>query len=116
MITTQYMTINDEVDLWESWIDRQIIGSQKVNMLYVMGEILADVGNGTPVLVRKQNQSDPKQLHLEVKPPQYLNKLLTEEIFYSEVIDHIDAYDTIVIHNGNQVIAYIDEIEILEEL
>jgi hypothetical protein len=114
MITTQYMTINDEVDLWESWIDRQIIGFQEVNMLYVMGEILADVSNESPVLVKKELQSTPGELHLEVKPPQYVNKLVNEEVFYSEVIDDLDIYHTIVIHNGNQVIAYIDEIEILE--
>ncbi|MBA2328780.1 MAG: hypothetical protein ACR2KB_14930 [Chitinophagaceae bacterium] len=116
MITTQYMTINDEVDLWESWIDKQVIGSQEVNMLYVMGEILADASNGKPLLVKKKIQSTPKELHLEVMPPQFVNKLISEEVFYSEVIDDLDTYNTVVIHNGNQEITYIDEIEILEEL
>lgn len=110
------MTINDEVDLWESWVDRQIIGLQEVNILYVMGEILADATSGQPVLVKKEHQPTTKELHLEVKPPQYLNKIVTEEIFYSEIISDLDTYDTVVIYNGNQVIAYIDEIEILEEL
>jgi hypothetical protein len=110
------MTINDEVDLWESWIDKQIIGSQEVNMLYVMGEILADASSVHPVLVKKLIQSTPKELHLEVRPPQFVNKLVSEEVFYTEIIDDLDTYNTVVIHNGNQVIAYIDEIEILEEL
>lgn len=109
------MTINDEVDLWESWIERQVNGSQEVNMLYVVGEILADASNGQPVLVKKAMQSTPKELHLEVRPPQFVNQLVSEEVYYSEVIDDLETYNTVVIHNGNQVIAYIDEIEILEE-
>ncbi len=99
--------------LWEAWIDKQIIGSQPHNMLYVVGEVFADK-KSNPTLVKKK-QTHPGQLHLEIVAPK-TSIANIEEVYFSEVFQKDCPYKEILVFSNNSVVAAIKEIETIESV
>ncbi len=101
------------IDLWEAWIDQQVIGSRSKTMLYVVGEVFVNKGN-QPVLLKRNQQPQPSELRLELVGQG--SHLQTEEIYYSEVVSNeYCPYSEVLIYNDNTLVATI-EIESGSEL
>jgi hypothetical protein len=89
------------IDLWEAWIDDQVIGATPLLLLYVMGEVYTD-HEGSPELVKKELQPVESELHLELVG--LGAHYQTEEVYYSEVVSSSTPYRTVVVfYNGNAV-------------
>jgi hypothetical protein len=97
--------------LWEAWIDKQFIGSQPHNMLYVVGEVFADK-KSNPTLVKKK-QTHPGQLHLKIVAPK-TSIANIEEVYFSEVFQKDCPYKEILVFSNNAIVAAIKEIETVE--
>jgi hypothetical protein len=108
------MKSTQNLDLWEAWIDKQIIGSQPHNMLYVVGEVFADK-KSNPTLVKKQPQAHPGQLHLEIISP-HTSIANIEEVYFSEIFQKDCPYKEILVFSNNSVVAAIKEIETIESI
>ena len=100
------------IDLWEAWIDDQIIGATPRILLYVMGEVYTDQ-LGQPELVKKEFQPDASELHLELVGLGAHYK--AEEVYYSEVVTPSTPYRSVAIFYNGVAVARIP-IETLELL
>ncbi|HEY0057863.1 MAG TPA: hypothetical protein VGB56_01945 [Flavisolibacter sp.] len=100
------------IDLWEAWIDDQVIGATPRILLYVMGEVYTD-GLGQTELVRKEFQPEASELHLELVGLGTSHK--AEEVYYSEVVTPSTPYRRVVVFYNGVAVAKIP-IETLELL
>jgi hypothetical protein len=110
----QNMTHTQGIDLWEAWIDKQVIGAQLHNMLYVVGEVFADK-KSSPRLIKKNTQDHPNQLQLQIVVPNTAGANI-EEVYFSEVIQKDCPYKEIVVFSDNEIIAAIMDIETVEDV
>lgn len=92
------------VDLWEAWIDPQVIGTAARTILYVVGEVYINKEQ-KPVLVKRTVQPESDSLHLEIINQGSVGE--TDEIYYSEVVDYC-LYQEVVIYNSNEVVTRIE--------
>ncbi|MEJ7913072.1 MAG: hypothetical protein WKF70_07955 [Chitinophagaceae bacterium] len=94
------------IDLWEAWIDQQVLGSRTRTMLYVVGEVLVNKDR-RPVLLKRNHQPQSSELHLELLGQG--SHLQTEEIYYSEVVSHdYCPYTEVLIYSDNTLVATIE--------
>ena len=99
-----------DVDLWEAWIEYEQFNNNHFGTLYVVGEILVDPTSPPPFLRKKEQLG--RQLILQT-PPFYPGRSRRQEVLYSEPIKNLNQYASIGIYDGSELIAEFNEIEIL---
>jgi hypothetical protein len=100
-----------DVDLWEVWIEYDQFNSKHFGVLYVIGEIMVD--QSTEPVIRKSKQGDDgRQLRLLV-PSRHAGRGRMKEVLYSEPIEDLSQYTSINIYAGDELIARFNEIEVL---
>jgi len=105
MLVINKIIQNKGVDLWEAWIDDQVIGSGPRVMLYVVGEVFGSKNN-MPKLVKRASQPQPSELHLDIIGQGSTSDI--EEIFFSEVVPDYCPYNEVVIYNDDVAITSIE--------
>ncbi|MCU7547710.1 hypothetical protein OCK74_01230 [Chitinophagaceae bacterium LB-8] len=112
--TTPYNTKENNIDLWEAWIDMQNSGKNQRGTLYIIGDVVINNRILRPFLVKKEAVHPTKdELLLEVIPHIISENGYTVEVFYSEELQSPNQYKSITIYSGNIQIAKITEIEVL---
>jgi hypothetical protein len=107
-------TKKHHLNIWEAWIDVQESGGRQIGSLYIIGDVLVNNHILRPLLVKKQFDSNDKiELSLEIIPDIVSEGGKSVEVFYSEELESPDQYKSVTIFAGNQIIAKINEIEIL---
>ncbi|HZF64412.1 MAG TPA: hypothetical protein VEZ55_08010 [Chitinophagaceae bacterium] len=109
MISTE---TDQEVDLWEAWIDLESSESIDCPMLYVVGEVFTKSILLRPVF-RKRESNVPDILVLEILPGVSSEEGVTCEISYAEPILNLLQYQSIQIFSGDRLVATISEIDII---
>ena len=107
MITQQ---IQQDVDLWEAWIEYDQFDPNHFGTLYILGEILIDT-KSKPMIIKCSHDAD-SHLMLQV-PARPLGRSRTKEVLYTEPIKNINQYGSISIYAGTELLAQFDEIEVL---
>ena len=110
-----YQTLQQEVDLWEAWIEFDHVSSSHFGTLYVIGEVMC--GNKCrKTVVRKEVQEEmPSQLilHIQAEPIPASMRLKNTEVMYSEIIKTISPYRSVLIYRDGELVAAIDDIEVV---
>ena len=107
-------TKQNNLDLWEAWIDMQHSGKDQRGTLYIFGDVMVNNRILRPFLIKKETvppQED--ELILEVIPHVIAEHGHAIEVFYSEELHSPNQYKSITICSGKYVIAKITEIEVL---
>ena len=99
-----------DVDLWEAWIDLQKDFETACPTLYVVGDIFSDDRFSQPYFIRREH-NDPGVLVLEILPGISSEEGYVTEILYAEELDAIDQYKTIMIFAGGEIVTQIYDIE-----
>jgi hypothetical protein len=100
-----------DIDLWEAWIEYDQFNPEHFGTLYVVGDILTDQKQ-TEVILKKKNDDEGKQLILEI-PERQIGRKRMREASYSEPIEDLNQYTSICIYSGTDLVARFDEIEVL---
>jgi len=99
-----------DIDLWEVWIEYDQFNPHLFGTLYVIGEIMIDHKYDQPLL--RKAEGTGKQLVLQV-PPRCLGRGRAREVSYSEPIENIGQYTSISIYAGDELITSFEEIEVM---
>ncbi|HEU4472199.1 MAG TPA: hypothetical protein VFR58_14000 [Flavisolibacter sp.] len=99
-----------DIDLWEVWIEYDQFNPEHFGILYVIGEIKVDHKSNEP-LIRK-SEDGGKHLVLHV-PPRSHARSRTREVSYAEPIYNIGQYTSISIYAGHELVMSLDEIEVM---
>jgi hypothetical protein len=111
-MNTHHMLIETKqqnVDLWEAWIDMQTATTGAAT-LYVIGDIYTDNRVKQPYFIKKEHAGS-KVLALEIHPATTAEDGYISEIMYAEELQHIDQYSAICIYAGNELLTRIQDIE-----
>lgn len=103
-------TKQQNVDLWEAWIDMQIASNGNIATLYLIGDVFTDDRFAAPHFIKKEH-SDPHVLSLEIYPGITSEDGYVTEAMYSEELQDIDQYSSILIYAGTELLASIQDIE-----
>src|SRR5881275_730428 len=102
--------IDQDIDLWEVWVEYDQFDPEYFGTLYVHGEILS---NKSSVLsLTKINPDYSSQLILQLPSKSSSNNHF-REVLYSEPIRNLNQYSSICIYAGNDLIGYFNDIEIM---
>ena len=101
------MTKKYHLDLWEAWVDIQVIGSKPFATLYVLGEVPTAIGK-VPSLMKRNHQNDPRVLSLELTCPILADNDTTEELYYYEILPDFYQYERVLIFDNHEMVANID--------
>src|SRR5918993_3922057 len=103
------------IELWEAWVDLQCADDNSSGTLFVWGELCVGQSLSEPVLLKRKVQGgDPSHLYLEVVPYIIKKGGRITETRYSEPLQNVMQYDRIIICAGEEVLAEINEIELLD--
>lgn len=103
-------TKQQNVDLWEVWVDMQTSTNGNAATLYLIGDVFTDNRLNQPYFIKKPNR-DPGVLSLELFPGVASEDGYVTEVMYSEELKHIDQYSTIMIFAGDELVTRIQDIE-----
>jgi len=103
-------TVQQDLDLWEVWIEYDQFHPENFGTLYVHGEVTVD--KKTSSNLTKINGTENCQLNLQV-PLTSTNITSTKEVLYSEPIKNLNQYTSICIYAGNELIGYFEDIEVM---
>ena len=103
-------TKQQNVDLWEAWIDLQTSANAGVATLYIIGDVFTDDRFAQPYFIKKERVSS-KVLELEILPGITSEDGYITEVMYAEELDDIDQYTSIFIYAGNELVTRINDIE-----
>ena len=98
------------VDLWEAWIDLHPTNGSGAATLYLIGDIFTENIFAKPFFKKRQDFI-PDVLSLEIVPGITSEDGYVTEIVYSEDLQEIDQYKTIFIYAGNELLTQIKDIE-----
>lgn len=102
---------SDTIDLWEAWID----STTGDYTLYVVGDICTGRSKTKPVLAKKIVQgAGAAHLILEVLPFFNADTGRLAEVGYTEIVTDIHQYQQISICAGEEIIARIPDIEVVD--
>ncbi len=101
-----------DIDLWEVWVEYDQFNRQHFGTLYVLGEILLDHKESFPLLQKKNSNRKKGALVLQA-PARGTGRKRATEVFYSEPITDLSQYTSVIIYSGEECIANFEEIEIL---
>lgn len=99
-----------DVDLWEAWIDLQSTDSGNRFTLYVVGDVFIHDPVTQPYFTKRSHENS-RTLSLEIQPAITSEEGYVTEILYAEELDAMDRYDTIIIYAGDQLVTTITDIE-----
>jgi hypothetical protein len=102
--------IQQDIDLWEVWIEFDPFHSEFFGTLYVHGEVIVDK-KGRSALARIDAKDDC-QLTLQL-PARSTDYRYTKEVLYSEPIRNPSRYTSVCIYAGEELIGHFNEIEIM---
>ena len=101
--------LQQDLDLWEVWIEYDQFHPENFGTLYVHGEILTSkkikrrltkISNGSPQLLLQL----PSKFEMEGS---------MKEVLYSEPIKNLNQYTSVCICEGDEVVALFDDIEVM---
>jgi len=98
------------VDLWEAWIDLQTTTNSGTATLYLIGDIFTENVFAKPFF-KKREDYIPDVLSLEIIHGITSEDGYPTEIMYSEELQEVDQYKTIFIYAGNELLTQIGDIE-----
>ena len=98
-----------DVDLWEVWIEFDPAHPHNFGTLYVHGEI---VGNKKNRSAFRKMVGEDGQLSLCL-PPRENGPTCSKEVLYSEPITNLNQYNSVCIYAGEELIESFDDIEIM---
>ena len=98
------------VDLWEAWIDLETTNSGGAATLYLIGDIFTENIFAKPFF-KKREDFIPDVLSLEIVPGITSEDGYVTEIMYSEDLQEVDQYKSIFIYAGNELLTQIQDIE-----
>lgn len=101
-----------DVDLWEVWIDVQSTETESRYTLYVMGDVFTNDKLSLPYF-RKKEVANKNVLALEILPGITSEDGYVTEILYAEELETVNQYACIVIYAGDELITTITDIETL---
>jgi len=106
-----YQAIQQDIDLWEAWIEFDPVAQHFFGTLYVMGEVVVDKKSSRPFIGKAVNENEPHVLilHLQSPPVSHANRVT--EVMYSENLKHIDQYRSIKIYKDHELLTRITDIE-----
>ncbi len=99
-----------DVDLWEAWIDLPSNSETNCPTLYVVGDVFSDDRFSQPYFIKRVHEN-PNVLVLEILPGISSEDGYVTEILYAEELDIIDQYQTIIIYAGGEIVTQIYDIE-----
>lgn len=108
-----YQTIQQDIDLWEAWIEFDHTAENYFGTLYIMGEVVADKKEMHPFIIKCVHENEPRTLVLEIPSLTHVDTGNMAEVVYSENLGRIDQYESVKIYCNNELITEIGEIEIL---
>jgi hypothetical protein len=108
----QPLVLND-LDLWEAWIEFDLVDPNNFGTLYILGEVLTDKKQPSIMLSRSVSNTDPKRLILRVDAKVTGNAVKPTEVMYSETITSVSDYEAVSIYSGDVLLAEFNEIEVL---
>lgn len=104
----------NNVDLWEAWIDMQGSGNSERGTLYLIGDLIVSSRILKPTFVKRESDTNPDhELVLEIVPNIIAEDGYAVEIFYAEDLQYPNQYKSITIYYAGEVLAKINEIEVL---
>src|SRR5689334_11921631 len=92
-----------DIDLWEAWIEYDHSNPGKFGTLYVIGEIMVE-HHSPHADIRKKETAGNNCLVLQV-PPRPSGRYRRKEVLYSEAVHDISQYSAITIYEGADLIA-----------
>jgi len=102
--------LQQDLDLWEVWIEYDQFSPEIFGILYVHGEVTVD--KKTSSYLTKITGAEECQLNLQL-PVISTNVTSTKEVLYSEPIKNLNQYTSIRIYAGDELIGYFDDIEVM---
>ena len=103
-------TKQQNVDLWEAWIDMQTATDGNIATLYLIGDVFTDDRFSAPYFIKKEH-TDPHVLSLQIYPGITSEDGYVTEVMYAEELQDIDQYSSILIYTGSELLASIEDIE-----
>ena len=110
-----YQTLQQEVDLWEAWIEFDHVSPSHFGTLYVIGEVMSGNRERKPVIRKEVQEEMPSQLilHIQSCPDPASVRLKNTEVMYSETIKTVNPYRSVLIYRDGELVASVDDIEIV---
>jgi len=108
-----YHTIQQDIDLWEAWVEFDPLSSHHFGTLYVMGEVVVDKKQSHPFIIKCFEEKEPHTLVLKVQVPAAAHANHAAEVVYTEPLKSINQYASIKIFMDNELLAEIKEVEVL---
>jgi hypothetical protein len=102
-------TLQQDLDLWEVWIEYDQFHPEYFGTLYVHGEILSDKRASSQLTKIDKGGC---QLRLQL-PSRASGPNFTKEVLYSEPIRNLNQYTSVCLYAGEKVVAYFSNIEIM---
>jgi hypothetical protein len=102
--------IQNDIDLWEVWIEYDQFHPEYFGTLYVHGEISADKKNCSDLIKLATDSKGQLSLQLPERPQ---NVHHTTEVVYSEPIKNLNQYTSVCIYSGQKLVGCFDDIEIM---
>jgi hypothetical protein len=102
--------VQEDLDLWEAWIEYDQLDPEHFGTLYVHGEVRSRQ-KYDPLLSKIINRPDNKLiLHMSSSTT---GSNRTKEVFYAEPVKNLNQYTSIFVYANEKLIARFNDIEIL---
>lgn len=108
-----YNTIQQDIDLWEAWVEFDAVATNCFGNLYVTGEVLVGKKESRPSIIKYVHKNEPQTLVLKIQNSIAANASETAEVVYSEPLLNINQYNCVKIYKDNELITLIQDIEIV---
>jgi len=102
--------IQQDIDLWDVWIEFDQSHPEYFGTLYVHGEIAIDKKMRSSFT--KMDTQEKCQLNLQL-PARSSTLQYTKEVLYSEPIRNLNQYKSVCVYAGNELIGCFNDIEIM---
>lgn len=102
--------VQQDIDLWEIWVEFDPYDPEHFGILYLHGEVLTD--HKCKCIPVKKTEAVSNKLILQL-PSRSLSASRTKEVLYSEPIRNLNQYTTVEIYAGNELIISLKELEVL---
>jgi hypothetical protein len=108
-----YHTTQQDLDLWEAWIEFDLEASNSFGTLYIMGEVVVNKKANHPFIIKCVQDDEPGTLVLKVLSAPSAITAKIAEVVYTEPLHNIDQYNSVKIYKDGELLTRIDEIEIM---
>lgn len=108
-----YHTTQQDLDLWEAWIEFDHVASSRFGTLYVMGEVVVDKKEFHPFFIKCIQEDEPHTLVLKIQTSPLATRGRLTEVVHAESLQAIDQYSSVKIYMDGELLTCIDEIEVM---